>query len=230
MSVDIFGRSNSNSVVIQKGAPGIGFKYLDDLGNFDIGNKRLANVKFPVELTDAATKDYVDRIADLNHANSIRKVEELESVMNSKFAASDKVCSSNKSQITQLNQKSVDIAINTSNIRSVRESIENLKTKFEDDMIINSIADIDSKLKETNTTVETQGSILGELSDDVLLNSQETADLKEKVYNEIVPLFNDKATTEQVNSLLSPLQETIARLTERVDRLIKSNIDSALSN
>ena len=45
MSVNIFGSSKQVSGGPgQKGQPGIGFKLLDNEGNFDIDSKRLANI------------------------------------------------------------------------------------------------------------------------------------------------------------------------------------------
>ena len=45
--VNIFGEliSSNNNITKQKEPPGNGLKYLDRSGNFDIGNKSLANVK-----------------------------------------------------------------------------------------------------------------------------------------------------------------------------------------
>ena len=47
--VNIFGEVSSpnKNITVQKGPPGIGFKYLDRSGNYDIGKKRLANVAKP---------------------------------------------------------------------------------------------------------------------------------------------------------------------------------------
>ena len=61
MSVNIFGSSKQVSGGPgQKGQPGIGFKLLDNEGNFDIDSKRLAKVAQPVSGNDAVTKVYVD--------------------------------------------------------------------------------------------------------------------------------------------------------------------------
>ena len=60
--VNIFGKalSSTKNITVQKGPPGIGFKYLDGSGNFDIGKKRLTNVARPEETFDAVNKDYFD--------------------------------------------------------------------------------------------------------------------------------------------------------------------------
>ena len=61
--VNIFGEvlSSNKNITVQRGPPGIGFKYLDGSGNFDIGKKRLANVAKPEESFDAVNKDFFDR-------------------------------------------------------------------------------------------------------------------------------------------------------------------------
>ena len=56
--VNIFGEPlqlNTN-LTPQQGPAGVGIKYLDAKGNFDIGKKRLANVAVPVEHYDAINK------------------------------------------------------------------------------------------------------------------------------------------------------------------------------
>ena len=67
--VNIFGEPlqlNTN-LTSQRSPAGVGFKYLDAKGNFDIGKKRLANVAAPVEHYDAINKEYSD-----NHINIIK--------------------------------------------------------------------------------------------------------------------------------------------------------------
>ena len=70
MSVNIFGSSKQVSGGPgQKGQPGIGFKLLDNEGNFDIDSKRLANVAQPVSDNDAVTKVYVDEVISKQESN-----------------------------------------------------------------------------------------------------------------------------------------------------------------
>ena len=52
--------SSNKNITVQRGPPGIGFKYLDGAGNFDIGKKRLANVAKPEESFDAVKHDIYD--------------------------------------------------------------------------------------------------------------------------------------------------------------------------
>jgi len=64
MSVNIFGEGpiTTATTIIRQGLPGIGFKYLDEDGNFDIEDKRLANVANPQEEKDVTTKIYTDNL------------------------------------------------------------------------------------------------------------------------------------------------------------------------
>lgn len=61
--VNIFGEplSTNKKKTIQRGPAGIGFKYLDAEGNFDIDKKRLANVADPIVQHDAANRSYIDK-------------------------------------------------------------------------------------------------------------------------------------------------------------------------
>ena len=73
MSVNIFGSSKQVSGGPgQKGQPGIGFKILDNEGNYDIDSKRLANVDQPISDNDAVTMVYVDKAISKQEANLLR--------------------------------------------------------------------------------------------------------------------------------------------------------------
>ena len=70
MSVNIFGSSKQVSAGPgRKGLPGVGFKLLDNVGNFDIDSKRLANVAQPVGDNDAVTKVYVNEAISKHESN-----------------------------------------------------------------------------------------------------------------------------------------------------------------
>ena len=67
--VNIFGEAlqlNEN-LTPQRGPAGVGFRYLDAIGNFDINKKRLANVASPIDHYDAINKEYSD-----NYINEIK--------------------------------------------------------------------------------------------------------------------------------------------------------------
>ena len=67
--VNIFGEplQLNKNLTPQRGPAGVGFRYLDAIGNFDINKKRLANVASPIENYDAIDKEYSD-----NYMNEIK--------------------------------------------------------------------------------------------------------------------------------------------------------------
>ena len=104
MSVDVFGRQLIEKKEFHQGAPGIGF-VLTPESQFDIQNKRLCNVADAIELTDAVTlnnlKSIEEQIKNLKEShdnlvkaieifedqtkqNLLKKVEELERLINNK--------------------------------------------------------------------------------------------------------------------------------------------------
>ena len=67
--VNIFGEplQLNKNLTPQRGPAGVGFRYLDAIGNFDINKKRLANVVSPIDHYDAINKEYSD-----NYMNEIK--------------------------------------------------------------------------------------------------------------------------------------------------------------
>ena len=67
--VNIFGEplQLNKNLTPQRGPAGVGFRYLDAIGNFDINKKRLAKVASPIEHYDAINKEYSD-----NYMNEIK--------------------------------------------------------------------------------------------------------------------------------------------------------------
>ena len=67
--VNIFGEplQLNKNLTPQRGPAGVGFRYLDAIGNFDINKKRLANVASPIDHYDAINKEYID-----NYMNEIK--------------------------------------------------------------------------------------------------------------------------------------------------------------
>ena len=67
--VNIFGEplQLNKNLTPQRGPAGVGFRYLDAIGNFDINKKRLANVASTIEHYDAINKEYSD-----NYMNEIK--------------------------------------------------------------------------------------------------------------------------------------------------------------
>ena len=67
--VNIFGEplQLNKNLTPQRGPAGVGFRYLDAIGNFDINKKRLANVASPIDHYDAINKEFSD-----NYMNEIK--------------------------------------------------------------------------------------------------------------------------------------------------------------
>ena len=67
--VNIFGEplQLNENLTPQRGPAGVGFRYLDAIGNFDINKNRLANVASPIDHYDAINKEYSD-----NYMNEIK--------------------------------------------------------------------------------------------------------------------------------------------------------------
>ena len=78
--VNIFGmQSGSSSSYPLPGPPGIGFRYLDEYQNFDIDDKRLANIATPLEDCDAVNKKYLEDLLkdkDLHVINHVKNMKE----------------------------------------------------------------------------------------------------------------------------------------------------------
>ena len=95
MTVSVFGTSVNLHVNEVRGQPGVGYKILDSDGNFDISNKRLANVDDPIELNDAANKQYIDSKIDL----ADKKIYEIEKNFIEYNDTVSKIVESNKKTI-----------------------------------------------------------------------------------------------------------------------------------
>ena len=69
--VNIFGEplQLNKNLTPQRGPAGVGFRYLDAIGNFDINKKRLANVASPIDHYDAINKEYSDNY--MNEINAL---------------------------------------------------------------------------------------------------------------------------------------------------------------
>lgn len=62
MSIDKFGRTlHTTRIRAARGPPGVGYKLTAD-GDYDIENKRLKNINYPIDELDACNKKYVDEL------------------------------------------------------------------------------------------------------------------------------------------------------------------------
>jgi len=143
MSVNIFEATNKNTTNVHgvRGQPGIGFKFLDDEGNFDIDNKRLANLSDPIEDNDATPQVYVNRrvvrlenalmrVININkskYEDSINKVNE--KVIENKSKYEDEI---NKvyENIINLEISSGKVIENESNVQVLTKNVDENKTNL----------------------------------------------------------------------------------------------------
>lgn len=123
--VNIFGTGiqTSASSNVQQGPRGIGFRYLDDERNFDIGDKRLANVSDPVEVGDAVNKNYSDF-----QGTKLREIMDSEhKIISDSFSATlEENKSLHRSMIDSLNE---GINFQARTIDNINSKLENLEGK-----------------------------------------------------------------------------------------------------
>ena len=60
--------SNSKKIYVQRGLPGVGFKFTDT-GDYDMQNKKLTNVKSGTDSNDAVNKSQLDATTNLLHGS-----------------------------------------------------------------------------------------------------------------------------------------------------------------
>lgn len=230
MSVDIFGRTSlsrgGSNIVIQRGPPGIGFKYLDNDGNYDMDNKRLANVKAPVESNDAVTKTFIDTIIETKNIDDIRKLNELESSTQKKFSDVIVNIQDNKTQINRLKQLSGHIDMIRTNASILDDRLTEVNAKVDDYSILsNTIGHMDLKLQEIADvyTVKTADitSKIESISSELLGQSETIAGLAKDII-----IYSHEV--EQLKEYQSQSNEKLNQLVERVDLLVRSNIESNL--
>ena len=122
MSVNIFGSSKQVSGGPgQKGQPGIGFKILDNEGNFDIDNKRLANISQPVSDNDAVTKVYVNEALSKQESN----IDFIKSTLKRNKARSSRV-------VSLIQDVSADLDENKSEVDHLKSFCERLDNNLAD--------------------------------------------------------------------------------------------------
>ena len=175
--MNIFGGSNLTNQRGERGPPGIGFKYLDRERNFDLSNKRLANVSNPVENKDASNKQYVDgQVNEINdkHSQLNDKHNQLnDQYLNIVSAVTEQSHSivSNKNKIEN-NEKRI-----TNNIAKIAENINEIQNQSEKMS--------ENLLKVQNQLLATHEEIHNELNYNII---NQEAKLKEWIYNELEQL------------------------------------------
>ena len=205
MSVNIFGSGpvTTATTISRRGPPGIGFKYLDEEGNFDIENKRLANVAFPLEENDVTTKIYTDNLVTeikskvdetLKHTGDIStKINEIQKIP---IEAINDSLDELKSEMYGLKNDIEKIKQQKSNVedREFKNKVDNLsrritELKSEDDHIKNYVEEMKAQLFDIHNTVPTKESFenaLGTINKQIefLNNKNNNIDSKSLVQKE----------------------------------------------
>lgn len=205
--VNIFGlgmQTNTSSNGLQ-GPRGIGFRYLDNEGNFDIGDKRLANVSDPTAQKDAVNKNYSD-------TQRLKLREDLDKEyksMNDAFAATlEEKTSSNREMIDSINEslifKSQQISDMSSQLRSLEE--KSISEEFLKNGFIKFKEMMDKKHKDMNdsltTTIEENasrhGDMINTLNEIINFKSRQI----EEVMNQVETLKTTSITEQFLRNIL----------------------------
>ena len=127
MSVNIFGSSKKVSGGPgRKGQPGIGFKILDNEGNFNIDSKRLANVAQPVSDNDAVTKVYVNEAISEQESN----IDSIRTRMKRNGARSAKVASLIKGISVNVDETKSEVDHLKSFCQRIDDNITDIKEEY----------------------------------------------------------------------------------------------------
>jgi len=207
--MNIFGGSNLTNQRGERGPPGIGFKYLDRERNFDINDKRLANVSNPLENKDASNKQYVD--------NQFNSLNDKHSELNDKHKQLNDQYLNIVSAVTE---QSHVITNNESNIKNnITKIAENLnKIQDQSEKISEELKNIQSQLLATHEEIH------NELKYDIV---NQEAKLKEWVYNELEQLngnTNKKFEEYVTNDKVDEIQGILNDLSEYVDQTIENYV------
>lgn len=205
MSVNIFGSGPDakTNITIERGPAGIGFKYLDDEGNFDIQNKRLANISLPEADNDATAKIYV-----------------LELVNDAKEILIDRINGVN----TSMNIKIRDVQ---NDISKVVDDTFSIKTELMDKIDENKLYS-DNKMSDFESQIE----ILSDMCQDIVRNTSEIEHLKnyvEIIKTDLESIKSVSVTPEVLQSTVENINSELQRITDRVNNLVTANINNNIS-
>ena len=200
MSVNIFGSSKQvSSGPGRKGLPGVGFKLLDNEGNFDIDSKRLANVAQPVSDNDAATKVYVNEAISKYESN----IDFIESRLNQNLARiKSRFYSLVKDIPGDLDEAKSEIDHLKSFCERMANNIADIKEEYVTQQnFMNSMVANSKMLTELEKKVDLSSDIIDGLGNDMILkNSEEIENLKK-----VVQSYKDENIrfSERINNLLA---------------------------
>lgn len=209
MSVNVFGSSlkSPTNVVGRRGLPGIGFKYLDDEGNFDMNNKRLANIADPIDENDAVNKLYTDEL--------------VESVNIVTRAFVDKLVSD---RATLIERQFVNLRVEMSS--DVAKVNDTMYKKFSETLNKMSVS-VDAKFKTLAEQLSNVESVLRVITSDIVINSSEIEHVKayiENVKEDVSRMKGLYTTIEAMQSAVNNIEIQFNRLENRINDLVKGLI------
>ena len=212
MSVNIFG-SGSNLIKPQRGPPGEGFKLLDEEGNYDMQNKRLANVATSIENCDVVTRGEVNSI--VNEADEKR--EELFQNLIVVNATSEK----HDEQLKQLDDKITLTSDEILNNLSSHKDVQNLLlTKVHENINI-----IDNKTTSLQETISLNYNYLNEQIS-ALQNEEFVTDVKLKyVTDEWNRINNQRNDAREINILADAERSSYKVVEDYINEKVAPKID-----
>jgi chromosome segregation ATPase len=228
MSVNIFGYGSQAAMGEkgQRGTPGIGFKYLDESYNFDIGFKRLANVAYPLNDGDAVTKYYHDYSFNI----SATKLENINSDLDilQKHTAksiSDALTLYNK-KFDVTNNMMIDMIAETDHVKNTIQEVRNENTT-----VNNNISEISSELDHVKNTIQelrnentTVNNNISEISSELDHVKNYSEVLKESLHEE-----TERRNETSVIVLMS-IQHLLTKLQEQVEQITVEQTTFNLKN
>jgi len=248
MAVNIFGsgpKSRNGNVIVERGRPGIGFKYLDTEGNFDINNKRLANLGVPSDDNDAVNKKYVDdenKIMDARIENNYDELNHEYSNLSVSFQNlktdldvdlrhnSDRFLSLENNVEDVRNAVEVDVAAKLSendNIRNIELEKKLLEQRVYIDELIAGLrtfsSNLENKLKSVSEDSTNIQDIISGVTDDMRINFSEIETIKATI-NILQRKFNDLGTSDVVYTTVAGLDDRI-KILETDFNSVKGSID-----
>jgi hypothetical protein len=229
MSVNIFGAGVYSSGPGQKGAPGVGFKLLDDEGNYNIDNKRLANVASAVDDGDAMNKLLVSKMAEDLRGAMLDMKDTLKADVT---AVNTRLIRMEGPAMDELREY-VDGLIG-----GVRMWLDGLNDRLSKEItsVRENVDGVDNRLSSFNTAFDDLAAVVSDVSKDSALFVQEVELAKRLMQTNNDAIKNRvQGLEESMNSFtiatgerLSLLDGKISALDNRVNALVRANIDRSL--
>lgn len=246
MAVNIFGEGRHNQGGPgQKGIPGVGFKLLDNEGNYDIDRKRLANVASPESDNDAVTLScanalysdvYVsmgeleskltDAEESLNRLDTLRlegreevfdRLEHVELSVDNVAKVSDGV-KEDLEEYKMDNERLMD-ALRTELSRDTAKVVDLCNNLEEMVTSETSIETINSAITSLLLELRTVGSVLSTATGDVTINASEIEHIKVMVDRLKEKVETNKDGDESLTTVLSTIGDHMTTLENKFDML-----------